>query len=42
MQPKGRPRMREAGDARRGFSLPKAVVLKVCGKDTRGNLTACK
>lgn len=29
MQPKGRQRMREAGDARRGFALPKAVYLEV-------------
>lgn len=29
MQPKGRQRMREAGDARRGFALPKAVISKV-------------
>ncbi|CAN0296599.1 unnamed protein product, partial [Ectocarpus sp. 12 AP-2014] len=28
MQPKGRQRMREAGDARRGFALPKAVLVK--------------
>ncbi|CAM9385939.1 unnamed protein product, partial [Hapterophycus canaliculatus] len=28
MQPKGRQRMRESGDARRGFALPKTVLLK--------------
>ncbi|CAM9719375.1 unnamed protein product [Scytosiphon promiscuus] len=28
MQPKGRQRLRESGDARRGFALPKTVLLK--------------
>lgn len=43
MQPKGRQRMREAGDARRGFALPKAVISKVGapGRTQNKRTTAC-